>query len=188
VPVDQMTEMPFKRFGDDYVQALQALAPQAARVIDKRPGNYLHLGLIHKALPNARIIHVQRDPLDTCLSIYAHNFATTHPYSVDLKLLAQAYQQYQTLMDHWRAVLPATTFLEVSYEALVHDPQGQTQRMLEFLELPWDPACLESHLTQRVVLTPSKRQVREPIHTRAVGRASRYSSFLGDLTVLRTSV
>jgi len=176
-----------KKFAGDYVKALGELAPDASRVVDKLPANYLNLGLIHKALPNAKFIHVRRDPRDNCLSIYSHNFAITHPYSMDLQTLATEYQEYQRLMAHWRAVLPESALLEVRYEALVDDLEGESRRMLEFLGLAWDPACADFHRTERIVVTPSKRDVREPVYTRSIGRSERYAAFLGDLEGLSAS-
>ncbi len=149
------------------------------------PANFLSLGLIHAALPNARIIHLQRDPLDTCLSVYFQDFETSYRYANDLEDLVHYYQEYSRLMVHWRQVLPADSMLEVPYEALVSDPESWSRKMLEFLGVRWDPRCLEFHRTQRTVITASKWQVRQRISTRSVGRWRHYEAHLGPLLQLR---
>jgi tetratricopeptide (TPR) repeat protein len=163
------------------LERLGAISAGARRVVDKMPGNFMNLGLIHAALPGARIIHMRRHPIDTCLSIYFQTFSTAHPYANDLHDLAHYYGQYVRMMAHWREVLPANTLLEVPYEALVADQEGWTRRLVEFIGLPWDPNCLEFHRTQRVVITTSKWQVRQKIHTASVGRWRNYADYVGPL-------
>jgi len=141
----------------DYLDHLSALSDDAQRVIDKMPLNFMSVGLICAAFPKARIIHVRRHPIDTCLSIYFQYLSHLHPYANDLDNLAQYYGEYLRLTNHWRAVLPATTLLEIAYEALIEDQELWTRRMLEFLGLPWDPHCLDFHTTDRTVNTLSKR-------------------------------
>jgi tetratricopeptide (TPR) repeat protein len=167
--------------GRRYLELFAALPAAAARVVDKLPSNFKNLGLIHAALPQARFIHLERDPLDTCLSIYFQGFSAAHAYASDLGDLGHYYREYLRLMAHWRATLPAGTLLEVRYEALVDDPETWSRRMLEHLGLPWDPRCLEFHRTERPVLTASNWQVRQPIGTSSVGRWRRYQRFLGPL-------
>ncbi len=169
----------------DYLQLLGSGVGDAARVVDKMPSNTLALGLIHAMLPNARIIHMQRDPIDTCLSIYAHNFAHAHPYAVDLDDLVHQYREYQRLMAHWRRVLPAGTLLELPYEDLVADQEAASRRMLEFIGLPWDPVCLAFHTTARTILTHSKWQVRQPISAASVGRWRHYATHIEPLLSLQ---
>ena len=137
--------------------------------------------LIHVALPQARIIHMRRHPIDTCLSIYFQYFLNIHPYASDLDDLAHYYGQYVRLMDHWRASLPATTLLEVPYEGLIDDQEGWTRRMLDFIGLPWDPRCLQFHQTDRVVITTSRWQVRQKISNESVSRWHNYERFVGPL-------
>lgn len=168
----------------DYLEQLRTLAEPARRVVDKMPANFLYAGLIHAALPRARIIHMQRDPLDTCLSIYFQNFFRLQPYANDLESLAHYYGQYQRIAAHWRAVLPPTTLLEVPYEALIEDQEYWTRRTLEFIGLPWDPKCLDFHRTDRVVITASRWQVRQTISTRSIGRWRNYEKFLAPLRPL----
>ena len=163
---------------------LTALAPDALRVIDKMPSNFLYLGLIHGLFPAARIIHMRRHPADTCLSIYFQNFFNIGPYANDLADLAHYYRQYQRIMAHWRALLPSTALLEVPYEALVADSESWSRRMVEFLGLPWDERCLAFHETERVVVTASKWQVRQKISQSSVGRWQHYENFIGPLGLL----
>ena len=115
------------------------------------PSNFLYAGLIHATFPRARIIHMQRNPLDTCLSIYFQNFHNITPFTSDLGDLAHYYQQYVRIMNHWRNVLPKSSLLEVPYEALIEEPESWSRRMVDFLGLPWDPHCLAFHETERTV-------------------------------------
>lgn len=165
----------------DYLGTLESLASGARRVVDKMPANFLSLGLIHAALPNARIIHLRRHPLDTCLSIYFQHFETALSYTNDLGDLARYFGDYLRIMEHWRSVLPPEVVLEVPYEALAEDPARWSRRMIEHVGLPWDPRCLESHLTPRTVITASKWQVRQPITTAAVGRWRNYRAHVAPL-------
>ncbi|MGB6354868.1 MAG: sulfotransferase, partial [Steroidobacteraceae bacterium] len=170
-----------EELGRAYLEGLAAQAPEASRIVDKLPVNFRHIGLIHAALPGARFIHLERDPLDTCLSIYFQGFSAAHPYATDLGDLAHYYREYRRLMAHWRAVLPPGTLLEVRYEDLVDDPEAWSRRMLAHIGLPWDARCLEFHLTVRPVLTASNWQVRQPISRGSVGRWRRYEGFIGPL-------
>jgi tetratricopeptide (TPR) repeat protein len=167
-----------------YLDRLGELSAGAQRVIDKLPGNFMNLGLIHAALPGAKIIHMQRHPIDTCLSIYFQNFLHMGHYAHDLEDLAHFYGEYLRIIAHWRAMLPATQLLEIPYEALIEDQEGWTRQMLEFIGLPWDSKCLDFHLTNRVILTTSKWQVRQKIHAASAGRWSNYQKFVGPLLPL----
>jgi tetratricopeptide (TPR) repeat protein len=165
----------------DYLARLVHPGGGAVRVVDKLPANFLYAGFIHAALPRARIIHMQRHPLDTCLSIYFQNFLSMGPHAHDLDHLAHYYNEYLRIMRHWRALLPKSAFLEVPYEGLIEDQEGWSRRMVEFIGLPWDPRCLEFHRTERVVLTASKWQVRQRINAASAGRFRHYEKFLGPL-------
>ena len=169
---------------DDYLQLLQSLSPDAVRVVDKMPGNFMFLGLIRAALPRARIIHMQRDPIDTCLSIYFQHFESAGAYANDLEDLAHYYTEYSRLMSHWRAILPADSMLEVPYEELVADQEAWSRRLLEFIGLPWDARCLDFHRTERAVMTASNWQVRQKISKGSVGRWRGYADFVGPLLSL----
>ena len=170
------------RLGDDYLARAGEPPAGKTRVVDKLPGNFVNVGLIRLILPEARIIHVRRDPVDTCLSCYSKNFkAANLPYTYDQAELGRFYRDYEGLMAHWRGVLPATHFLEVDYEAVVDDLEAQARRMIAFLGLPWDPACLEFHRTKRLVRTASLNQVRKPIYRASVGRWRAHAAFLRPL-------
>lgn len=168
--------------GRRYLELLAGLPATAVRVLDKLPSNFKNLGLIHAALPGARFIHLERDPLDTCLSIYFQGFTAAHAYASDLGDLAHYYLEYRRLMAHWRATLPADILLEVPYEALVDDPEYWARRMLTHIGLPWDPRCLEYYRTERPVLTASSWQVRQPIGKGSIGRWRRYERQLRQLS------
>jgi hypothetical protein len=170
-----------KAMGGLYGAELQRLAPGARRITDKMPSNFYFVGLIHMALPNARILHTVRDPLDTCLSCYSKLFAGEQNHTYDLGELGRYHRRYQRLMDHWRGVLPPGRFLDVSYEALVADLEGQTRRILAHCGLDWDERCLSFHETQRPVRTASASQVRRPIYCGSVGRWRAYAEDLAPL-------
>jgi len=168
----------------DYLARVRAVAGGRARVIDKMPANFLYLGLIHAAFPRARILHMQRHPLDTCVSIYFQNFFNMGPYANDFGNLAHYYEQYLRVMAHWRAVLPAGALLEVPYEELLKDQEGWTRRMLDFLGVPWDAKCLDFHETERVVITASRWQVRQRLNSSSAGRWRNYARHLEPLEYL----
>jgi hypothetical protein len=167
--------------GRAYLEGLTTQSPDASRVVDKLPVNFRNIGLIHAALPGARFIHLERNSLDTCLSIYFQGFSASHSYATDFGDLAHYYHEYRRLMAHWRAVLPPQTLLDVRYEDLVDDPESWSRRMLAHIGLPWDPRCLEFHRTHRPVLTASNWQVRQPISKGSVDRWRRYERFIGPL-------
>ena len=172
------------KLADDYLRLLEHLSAHAVRVVDKMPANFLHMGLIHAALPNARFIHMQRDPIDTCLSIYFQHFETGHSYANDLDDLAHAYRQYLRVMAHWRLALPANLILDLPYEGLVADQEAWSRKIVEFVGLPWDPRCLEFERTHRTVITASKWQVRQRINSASIERWRNYEKFLGPLKEL----
>ncbi len=165
----------------DYLAHLASVSTAAPRIVDKMPANFMYAGLIHAALPRARIIHMRRHPLDTCLSIYFQNFFNIGPYTNDLDDLAHYYGEYLRVTRRWREVLPSTALLEVPYEGLIADQEHWTRRMLEFIGLPWDPKCLEFHRTDRVVITASRWQVRQQITRASAGRWRNYEKYLGPL-------
>jgi hypothetical protein len=156
------------------------LAPVAERVTDKMPSNYLNIGLVHMALPNARIIHARRDPMDTCVSCFTHHFGAKS-FTSDLGTLGRYYRSYDALMAHWRTVLPPGVMLEVQYEELVADFENHARRIVEFCGMDWNPRCLAFYETKRPVRTASVTQVREPIFTRSIGRWREYERWLGPL-------
>ncbi len=165
---------------NDYLAQLDRLSASAPRVTDKMPQNFLHLGIIDQLFPNARVIHCRRSPLDTCLSIYTHNFNATHAYSSDLTSLGHYYRGYENLMRHWTATL-RLPLLEVSYETLVSDTEATIRAMVEFCGLPWDDHCLRFHETSRQVETLSYDQVRKPMYRTSVDCWKNYEDHLGPL-------
>ena len=170
----------FRQRGAAYVKALRGYNARAQRIVDKMPGNYISLGMIHLCLPKATIIHSVRDPLDTCLGCYKQLFTTGNETTFDMAMIGQHYQRYRRLMDHWQRVLPGRV-IEVVYERLVADPESEIRRLLAACGLPWHEGCLRFHETQRPVSTASMQQVRQPIFKSAVGRWRRYEKHLGPL-------
>ena len=158
--------------GRCYLKRLEKAAggKSAARITDKMLGNFSSIGLIRLALPNARIIHTFRDPIDTCLSCFSKLFADKQPFTYDLGELGRYYRAYQTLMDHWRRVLPAGAMLEVRYEDVVADLETQARRIVAYCGLEWNDSCLSFHTNTRPVRTASQLQVRQPLYRSSVGR------------------
>jgi len=177
----QLSPRDVQALGARYVAAIAPLAPQAARIVNKMPSNFLFAGLIHLALPNARIIHAVRDPLDTCLSCFSKLFVAGQPQTYELAELGRYYRHYQDLMAHWRAVLPPGRILDVRYEDVVADLEGEARRIIAHCELDWDARCLDFHRTARPVRTASAAQVRQPIYGNAIGRGRPYEPFLRPL-------
>lgn len=174
-----------RKLAGEYLHVLAEHSSDALRVVDKAPINFDHLGVIHSVFPNARIICMRRDPIDTCLSCYFQQFSVAMKFSMDLGDLAHYWRQHQCLMTHWRTVLPPDRFLEVPYEELVTDPAEWTRRMLEFIGLPWNDRCLDFHQTKRSVVTASAWQVRQKMYTSSIGRWRHYERFIGPLKGLR---
>ncbi|HVN45244.1 MAG TPA: sulfotransferase [Steroidobacteraceae bacterium] len=173
------------RLAQDYLRVLAGHSADATRVIDKMPVNADYLGVIHSVFPNARVIYLQRDPIDTCLSCYFQQFQGALNFTMDLSDLASYYREHHRLMSHWRAVLPQETLLDVPYAELTADPERWTRRMLEFVGLPWDARCLEYHKTARAVRTASVWQVRQKMYQTSVGRWRNYEKFIGPLRELK---
>jgi Flp pilus assembly protein TadD len=159
-----------------YIQRLSLLSGGAARVVDKMPHNYLHLGSIFALFPRARIIHCRRDPLDVCLSCYIQNFTWVN-YACSLEDLGFYYQHYEMLMEHWRRVLPLPIY-EVDYEELVRNPARVSRELIAFCGLDWSDRCLAFHENSRTVQTASKLQVRRPIYATSLARWKRYEHHL----------
>ncbi|MBT8484498.1 MAG: tetratricopeptide repeat protein [Phycisphaerales bacterium] len=169
------------KLAGEYTDAVQPLAPDARRITDKMPLNYLHLGLIALMFPGARIVHCIRNPLDTCLSCYATGFTPSAAYTADLRHLAAVYVGYRELMKHWQTVLTDVEIFELRYEDLVHDQERVTRELIEHCGLPWDDACLRFHETNRIARTPSVDQVRSKMYDSSIGRGKRFEKHLGTL-------
>ena len=171
----------FARQGEAYVERLSRLAPRAARIVDKMPINYLHLGFVHLMLPQAAIVHVRRNAMDTCLSCFENDFGDRQAFSYDLGELGRCHAGYRTIMEHWLKVLPAGRMLEIDYEDLVSDAGAQARRLVAYCGLEWDDKCLRFHETRRAVFTQSQTQVRRPLYSSSVGRWRLYERHLGPL-------
>jgi len=170
----------FERMGGTYIEKIRKYSAEAEYITDKLPYNFMYVGVIKTILPAAKVIHCERNPMDTCFSIYKNDFIGTHKYAFDLIELGQYYNLYRDLMTHWEKVLPGYLF-SLQYENIVSDQQGQTKDLLNFCELPWDDACLSFHKTERTVSTASLTQVRQPIYKDSVELWKRYEKQLEPL-------
>src|SRR5215475_5476219 len=172
------------RAARDYVAVLRAIAPNAARVTDKMPFNFLWAGLIHLAFPRATIIHCRRAAIDTALSIHQTHFHPGFAFPTGGAELVAYFRSYQRLADHWRSVLPPDRFIEVDYEELTRAPEPVIRRIIAACGLKWHDACLRPECNPRAVKTPSKWQARQPIYQTSVARWRRYEPWLGPLRAL----
>jgi tetratricopeptide (TPR) repeat protein len=163
-----------------YLAETERIAPGARLVVDKLPQNFLHLGLIAELFPGARVIHCVRDAIDTCLSCHFQAFYDAHAWSTSLGALGRYYAAYERLFAHWDRVRPLPV-LTLGYESLVREPEPSIRRLLAFLELPWDEACLTPERAAAGCHTSSYAQVRRPIHEKSVRRSVRYAKHLGPL-------
>jgi hypothetical protein len=164
----------------EYLNTLEGHYPDALRIIDKLPDNFLYLGMIYTLFPHAHVIHMLRNPLDTCLSCYFQQFAHVD-WANDLECIADRYLLYREQMDYWRETLPDGFILDVHYEDVVDNVGEEIRRIIEFLELPWDEACLEYKQSDRVIRTSSMWQARQPIYQTSKMRARHYAKYLTDL-------
>jgi tetratricopeptide (TPR) repeat protein len=159
----------------DYLAYIRRLSTDSLRVVDKLPHNFQAIGLIALLFPNARIIHCRRDPIDTCVSCFMTNFNEKHGYNADLQKLGLYYREYDRLMRHWNAILPGRIY-ECRYETMIADQEAESRRLIDYLGLPWDDACLRFYETQRAVSTPSRWQVRQPVYASSVKRWKNYEN------------
>ncbi|HSY29397.1 MAG TPA: sulfotransferase, partial [Burkholderiaceae bacterium] len=172
----------FRRLGEQYAERVWRNAPEATRITDKMPSNFFYLGMIHLMLPEAKIIHAMRDPMDSCFSCYSRLFNKENVrFAYDLGTLGRYYARYIKLMRHWHEVLPPGTILDLRYEDMVADTEGQARRALAHLDLSWDDSCLDFHQNKRRVKTASLAQVRKPIYKTSVARWKLYEKHLGPL-------
>jgi len=178
--VKRSSQLDFAALGRDYLSQVRAAGITADRFTDKMPLNYLYCGLIQRALPNARIIHVRRSPMAACYAIYKKLFQDGYPFSYDLDELARYYIAYRRLIEHWKATLPGVIH-EVNYEALVADQRRETQRLLSFCGLEWQDACLKFHANPAPSTTASAAQVRHRLYGNAVGQWRHYAQQLEPL-------
>jgi tetratricopeptide (TPR) repeat protein len=170
-----------EKLGETYLGRLPALEAGKTRTVDKLPGNFQNIGFIRLALPNARIVHAVRDPIDTCVSCFTKLFRDGHEYTYNLAELGRFYNAYARLMAHWRAGLPQMTVLDLAYEDIVGDLDAAVRRLLAYCGLTFDARCLAFHETTRPIGTASAQQVRQPLYGSALGRARPYEAHLGPL-------
>ncbi len=166
--------------GESYWNALRGYGQEAPRLIDKTPLNLLYLGLMVRAMPQARIVHLRRHPLASCYAMYKTLFQSGYPYSYDLTDIGRYYIGYRRLMEHWRGLLPGA-FLDLDYEALVDDQEGTSRRLLESCDLPWEDACLRFHEDASPTATASAAQVRKPLYRDSRDQWRRYARQLAPL-------
>lgn len=173
-----------RRLAKEYVEYSRLLAGPAERITDKMPLNFAYLGLIHAALPNARFLHIRRHPVDIALSIWTTFFGQGPLFAYEKANIVAYYRAYEAAMAHWRSVLPADCLLELEYETLIADPEPAIRRVIDFLGLPWDDACLHHNENQSAINTPSRWQARQPIYKSSVERWRRYEGLLGQFSGL----
>ncbi len=171
--MEQAAELDGRALGEAYLQASARMHGNAPRFVDKLPSNFLYLPLILKALPHARIVHLVRDPMDACFASFKQLFADAYPHSYDQQEMARHFARYHRLMAVWRERFPGR-FHDVRYEEIARDTEPHARALMAYLELPWEDACLEFHRQEGAVATASAVQVREPAHTRSIGRWRRY--------------
>ena len=183
VLAERSSELDFAALGQAYLESTRPLAGQTAHFVDKMPLNFLYAGLIHSALPGAKIVQLTRHPMDTCYAIYKRLFQDAYPWSYDLKEIARYYLAYAKLMRHWHTVLPGVIH-EVPYERLVSDFEQETRSLLRFCGLPWEDRCLLFFQDKQTSTTASASQVRRPVYSSSVGLWRNYERHLAPLAAI----
>lgn len=178
--VEAALALDYQALGQRYLTQAAEMAQGKPIFIDKLPFNFMYCGFIKKALPHARIIHLVRDPLDTCYAVYKTLFNQVYSFSYQLEELADYYVEYRKLMTHWHQVLPGQ-ILDVHYEQLVAAPQAQAKRILQWCDLPWRDDLLAFHQASSASTTASAAQVRQPVHQKSVQKWRHFSQQLAPL-------
>ena len=178
--VDYSADIDFSVLGRRYVNAIRSYGRPGPLLIDKTPLNYLYVGLIHLAIPDARIIHIRRNPMDSCYGMYRTLFRAGYPFSYDFDDLGRYYVAYSKLMEHWHDVA-GMAFLDVRYEDLVDEQEAVSRSIVEYCELDWESQCLDFHKNTSAVSTASSAQVRRPVYRDALQRWRRYETQLAPL-------
>jgi len=178
--IENTAHVDFAALGRNYVDSTRPMTGNTPHFIDKLPFNYLYAGLIHLAFPNAKIISLTRNPIDTCFAVFKQLFRSGYPFSYCLDELADYYIAYRKLMAHWIKMMPGVIH-EVSYENLVTNFEGEARAMVAYCQLPWQDNCLEFHLNSAASSTASAAQVREKLYSTSIGRGSRYETQLQGL-------
>ncbi|MBD1547193.1 tetratricopeptide repeat-containing sulfotransferase family protein [Roseibium aggregatum] len=169
-----------KRVARKYLAELDKYDKRALRIVDKMPHNFEMLWMIALVFPNAKVVHVHREPADNCCSIYKSPLSPFHSYNFDQESLGAYYGLYADLMEHWKEVLPINIH-QLSYEAMIADQEAETRALLDYVELPWDPVCLDFQSGDRQVLTLSSQQVRQPIYSSSIGQWRKYEPYIQPL-------
>lgn len=180
----QFSSNDFHAITNQYLSHLKNIVDDVAYVTDKMPQNFIAIGLIHALFPNAKIIHVKRNPIDTCLSCYTKLFRQGQLYSYDLMELGHYYLSYERIMNHWRTVLPQNAWLDVTYENVIENINHEAKRMTDYCHLTWNEACLTFYESKRQVRTASFLQVRNPIYASSINRWKRFENELEPLVKL----
>ncbi len=170
-----------KELANNYLQVLDSVDSSARHITDKMPLNYAHLGLIHQVFPNAKIIHLRRQPLDTCFSIYTTFLGQGPNFAYNASNIVFNYRQYLDLMAHWRQVLPKSVFMEVNYEDIVADKEAHARELIRYCDLEWSDSCLQHEHNDSSIRTPSKWQARQPVYKTSLQKWKPYEKWLGDL-------
>ncbi len=183
--VEKTRELNFKNLGEAYINSTRPLTGHTPRFIDKLPFNFLYAGLIHTAMPKAKIISLRRNPMDSCFSIYKQLFRDAYPFSYDLNDMGRYYLAYRRLMEHWKQVMPGVIY-ELNYEDVVADLEGQAQKLVAFCGLNWEDNCVRFHENKAASTTASASQVRQPVYSSSVAKWAHYRTHLEPLAeVLR---
>ena len=183
--IERSSRIDVARLGSLYRAGILQYGKGAAHLINKTPANYLYLGLIHRALPNAKIVHLRRHPLDSCYAMYKTLFNMGYPFSYSLADIGHYYLAYHRLMQHWREHMP-DSFLDVDYETLVDQQESTTRAMLAYCGLPWENSCLEFHKNAAPAASASASQVRQPVYRRSLQRWRDYADDLAPLAAFLT--
>ena len=184
IATGKLDEHRLRQLAREYDQLLISLGSGEAHIVDKMPMNYLIVGLLHAVFPNAKFVHTVRNPVDTCISIYTTPISTPLEWANDKESIVYAYRHYLRIMEFWHSTLPPGSILDVSYEALVSDPEPVTRALIDFLGLEWEDACLHPERNRRTVVTPSVWQVRQPIYKTSMNRWKRFEPWLGAFSEL----
>ena len=180
--VSLSTKIDFSALGDDYLRRVRETFDGDGRFIDKMPLNYMYCGLIRRALPDAKIIHVTRHPMAVCYAMYKTLFKQGYPFSYDLEEIAQYYVAYRRLMQHWHDTMPGT-IQEIRYEELVADHRTVSRELLAFCGLQWEEACAAFHENSAATTTASASQVRRPLYESSVSQWRHYEAQLAGLAM-----
>jgi tetratricopeptide (TPR) repeat protein len=186
--VKESLSLDLEALGRRYVESVTPDDSRGRRVLDKMPINYLYCGLIHAALPEARIICLRRDPMDSCYAAYKTFLTGPYGFSYDLNELGRYFVAFHALIEHWRATLPPHAYTEVHYESLVQDPQSEARRIITFLDLPWQKRVNEFFMSAAPSATASAAQIRQPVYVSSVGAWLRYREQLSPLARLLESI